>query len=179
MAKVCEDNFGVLWCEDCGAELTCDENGDMPETCPDCGAPLDYSSCTKEEHMQLNDMDLIRSMDWLEWAQKAHERGLSQEDIDRRAIYRLQNFGSVLSAGVLQIYEDSMAEVFDNPGPGRPEKSMTSAAATVIKMATEKDWAETLAYIDGKTEDWRKIWDAVRSAPDGRIVGRINGEGEG
>lgn len=115
--------------------------------------------------MKLNDMDLIRSIDWLEWAQKAHEKGLTQEDIDRRAMYRVRDFGSSLSPEVMQIYQDAMVDAFDSPTPGRPEECLTSAASTVIRMATEKDWDETLAYIDGKTESWRKIWDAVRSTP--------------
>ena len=114
--------------------------------------------------MNLNDADLIHSMNWLEWAQKAHETGCHQEDIDRRAMYRVQRLASLLSPEVLQIYEDAMADVFDSPRVGRPEECMTNAATTVIRMATEKDWEETLAHIDGKSEAWRKIWDSVHSA---------------
>lgn len=42
MVKVHEDSFGVLWCVGCHAELACDENGDMPLRCPECGEALDY-----------------------------------------------------------------------------------------------------------------------------------------
>lgn len=41
-AKVSVTKFGVAVCNSCGAELVCDENGDMPETCPTCGRALDY-----------------------------------------------------------------------------------------------------------------------------------------
>ena len=36
------DDVGLSVCE-CGAVLECDEFGDMPDTCPECGALLDYS----------------------------------------------------------------------------------------------------------------------------------------
>lgn len=48
MAKAHENDFGLLLCQNCGTEVICDENGDMPEKCPGCSAPLDYSSYTKE-----------------------------------------------------------------------------------------------------------------------------------
>lgn len=35
--------YGELFCENCGASLECDQNGDLPELCPVCGAKLDYS----------------------------------------------------------------------------------------------------------------------------------------
>lgn len=43
-ASVTEDDFGMMRCGICGAELLCDENGDMPDTCPQCGSALDYGA---------------------------------------------------------------------------------------------------------------------------------------
>lgn len=40
---VYEDRHGNTRCGVCCAALLCDDNGDMPDTCPCCGAPLDYS----------------------------------------------------------------------------------------------------------------------------------------
>lgn len=40
---VYEDRFGNTRCGACMEALFCDENGDMPDECPRCGAPLDYS----------------------------------------------------------------------------------------------------------------------------------------
>lgn len=40
---VYEDRHGNTRCGVCCAALFCDDNGDMPDTCPCCGAPLDYS----------------------------------------------------------------------------------------------------------------------------------------
>ena len=42
-AVVYEDRHGNTRCGMCHAPLWCDECGDMPESCPKCGAPLDYS----------------------------------------------------------------------------------------------------------------------------------------
>lgn len=42
-SKVREEEFGVLVCARCGSEIDCDENGDLPEICPNCAAELDYS----------------------------------------------------------------------------------------------------------------------------------------
>ncbi len=36
-------DYGVTVCGNCGAELVCDDCGDMPDKCPDCGCDLDYS----------------------------------------------------------------------------------------------------------------------------------------
>lgn len=36
------NDFGELLCEACGAELVCDDCGDMPLVCPRCGAELRY-----------------------------------------------------------------------------------------------------------------------------------------
>ena len=47
-AEVYETPFGDVLCERCGAELECDECGDMPELCPECGAKLDYSYYEEE-----------------------------------------------------------------------------------------------------------------------------------
>lgn len=41
--EVYETPFGEVLCGCCGAELECDDCGDMPEICPQCGAILDYS----------------------------------------------------------------------------------------------------------------------------------------
>ena len=40
---VYEDRHGNTRCGVCCAALFCDDNGDMPDACPCCGAPLDYS----------------------------------------------------------------------------------------------------------------------------------------
>lgn len=40
---VYEDRHGNTRCGVCCAALFCDDNGDMPDTCPCFGAPLDYS----------------------------------------------------------------------------------------------------------------------------------------
>lgn len=40
---VYEDRHGNTRCGVCCEPLFCDENGDMPDKCPHCGAPLDYS----------------------------------------------------------------------------------------------------------------------------------------
>lgn len=47
-AVVYEDRHGNTRCGVCYEPLFCDKCGDMPETCPNCGAPLDYSSYTEE-----------------------------------------------------------------------------------------------------------------------------------
>lgn len=39
---VYEDEYGTTCCSKCHSELYCDENGDMPDKCPCCGASLDY-----------------------------------------------------------------------------------------------------------------------------------------
>ena len=46
--EVYDTPFGDVLCGRCGAELECDECGDMPEFCPECGAKLDYSYYGKE-----------------------------------------------------------------------------------------------------------------------------------
>lgn len=38
------DDYGVTYCEKCGAELLCNDCGDMPETCPRCGRAIDWSA---------------------------------------------------------------------------------------------------------------------------------------
>lgn len=43
-AVVYEDRHGNTRCGSCCEPLFCNKCGDMPETCPNCGAPLDYSS---------------------------------------------------------------------------------------------------------------------------------------
>ena len=41
-------DYGELFCENCGASLKCDQNGDLQELCPACGAKLDYSKTLEE-----------------------------------------------------------------------------------------------------------------------------------
>lgn len=43
---VYEDRHGNTRCSACCSPLWCNDNGDMPDTCPQCGAPLDYSAYT-------------------------------------------------------------------------------------------------------------------------------------
>ena len=33
---------GLLVCDCCGTEISCNKCGDMPEKCPSCGNELDY-----------------------------------------------------------------------------------------------------------------------------------------
>lgn len=42
-AMVIEDNDGISRCGACCCMLLADDNGDMPDICPACGATLDYS----------------------------------------------------------------------------------------------------------------------------------------
>lgn len=42
LTQVFETFLGELLCGTCGYELECDECGDMPETCPECGSHLSY-----------------------------------------------------------------------------------------------------------------------------------------
>lgn len=36
------DDYGMTHCENCGAELLCNECGDMPDCCPQCGAAINW-----------------------------------------------------------------------------------------------------------------------------------------
>ena len=36
------DDLGIVHCGECGAELLCNETGDMPDVCPECGRRLEY-----------------------------------------------------------------------------------------------------------------------------------------
>ncbi len=38
------DDLGVARCGKCGTELLCNETGDMPDMCPECGRRLEYDS---------------------------------------------------------------------------------------------------------------------------------------
>lgn len=38
------DDLGIVHCGECGAELLCNETGDMPDVCPECGRRLEYDS---------------------------------------------------------------------------------------------------------------------------------------
>lgn len=40
---VYEDRHGNVKCSVCCGPLFCSDSGDMPEVCPHCGVPLDYS----------------------------------------------------------------------------------------------------------------------------------------
>lgn len=40
---------GVTKCGCCGADLVCDEYGDMPDLCPACHEGVDWSVCNGEE----------------------------------------------------------------------------------------------------------------------------------
>lgn len=41
--------FGEAICGCCGYELECNDCGDMPEICPECGSQLDYEHIDEEE----------------------------------------------------------------------------------------------------------------------------------
>ncbi len=41
--EVFETPYGEVLCGRCGCELECNECGDMPEVCPECGVTLSYS----------------------------------------------------------------------------------------------------------------------------------------
>lgn len=47
--EVFEAHCGELLCGRCGYELECDDCGDMPDYCPECGAKLDWSFYDVEE----------------------------------------------------------------------------------------------------------------------------------
>lgn len=42
MAELIETPFGEILCGHCGYSIVCDENGDMPDVCPECGETLDW-----------------------------------------------------------------------------------------------------------------------------------------
>lgn len=46
-ASAALDAYGVTYCEKCGAELLCNECGDMPDACPRCGRLIDWSAFTE------------------------------------------------------------------------------------------------------------------------------------
>lgn len=46
--EVFETPYGEVLCGCCGAELECNEFGDMPEQCPSCGVHLSYSVYEEE-----------------------------------------------------------------------------------------------------------------------------------
>lgn len=46
--EVYEDCYGYVRCGCCREAIFCDENGDMPEECPGCGAQLSYSVYDQE-----------------------------------------------------------------------------------------------------------------------------------
>lgn len=41
-ARVVLDDVGMTHCEGCGAEIVCNDCGDMPERCPACNVKLSY-----------------------------------------------------------------------------------------------------------------------------------------
>ena len=47
LARAMRDDYGVTYCEKCGAELLCNDGGDMPDTCQRCGSPIDWSDFVK------------------------------------------------------------------------------------------------------------------------------------
>lgn len=47
-ATVTLGDYGELFCENCGAPLECDQNGDLPELCPVCGTKLNYLKTLEE-----------------------------------------------------------------------------------------------------------------------------------
>lgn len=49
MAKVKMDDYGATHCEKCGAEIMCNECGDMPDVCPCCKEQLDYGDFEPEQ----------------------------------------------------------------------------------------------------------------------------------
>lgn len=46
-SAVTMDDQGVTHCGECGAEILCNECGDMPDFCPKCGKKLDYTIFTE------------------------------------------------------------------------------------------------------------------------------------
>ena len=42
LALAYTDDLGVARCGECGTELLCNETGDMPDVCPECGRRLEY-----------------------------------------------------------------------------------------------------------------------------------------
>ena len=65
MKRVYEDDFGIIRCCGCGAELLCDGNGDMPEVCLNCGEELKwsiYDALRFNRHLMKED-----EKTWSEW----------------------------------------------------------------------------------------------------------------
>ena len=50
-AMLPRESYGALYCKKCDADISCNECGDMPNQCPQCGAPLIY----EEDHWTMND----------------------------------------------------------------------------------------------------------------------------
>lgn len=44
-----EDEHGVVHCGSCGADLLCNDCGDMPEVCPACHEGVDWSAWKETE----------------------------------------------------------------------------------------------------------------------------------
>lgn len=44
-----EDEHGVVHCGSCGADLLCNDCGDMPEVCPACHEGIDWSAWEETE----------------------------------------------------------------------------------------------------------------------------------
>ena len=57
IALVIEDEHGMTRCENCGAELVCNDCGDMPSVCPSCGAELDYELYEPENQCPPDEED--------------------------------------------------------------------------------------------------------------------------
>lgn len=43
------DDYGMTHCENCGAELLCNECGDMPDCCPQCGVAINWKDIEEAE----------------------------------------------------------------------------------------------------------------------------------
>lgn len=56
---VYEDRHGNTRCGACCEPLFCKKSGDMPENCPHCGAPLDYSIYAPAEFPEATTPDKI------------------------------------------------------------------------------------------------------------------------
>ena len=50
MVEVVETPYGEVLCGRCGYSLECNEYGDMPDVCPECGEVLNWEEWDEQKH---------------------------------------------------------------------------------------------------------------------------------
>ena len=112
--------------------------------------------------LEAKHMDLIRSLDFLDYAKRKHEQGYPQAEIDAHVFAMPNWFKSELTPETLELFEDAIVDAFDSPRTGRPEECMRTACECVIMAASEEDWETCIEKVPRKAEIWRPFWNAVR-----------------